>query len=81
MNQAYQKDHAVFDLSSYVPFLGVISCEIFIPTKNGIPQNTGIFKLFKGINSKKGPGQSPPMPHPSPNKMDPTISFQSNSPL
>lgn len=46
-----------------------------------MPQKTGILKLWSGIKSKNGPGQSPPIPHPSPNKNDPIISFQSTLPL
>jgi hypothetical protein len=62
-------------------FLGLINSEIFIPTKNGTPQKTGTLRLLRGIKSKNGPGHSPPIPQPRPNKKDPMISFQSIWPL
>lgn len=55
--------------------------EIFIPTRKERPQKTGILKLWRGIKSKNGPGQSPPIPQPIPNKNEPIISFQSTCPL
>lgn len=56
-------------------------CEIFMPIRKDKPQKTGILKLWRGIKSKNGPGQSPPIPHPRPNKNEPIISFQSTRPL
>lgn len=56
-------------------------CMAFIPTMNGIPQKIGILRFYKGINSKNGPGQRPPIPHPMPNRADPMTIFQSIFPL
>ena len=65
----------------WVYFGELSNCEIFIPTIKETPQKTGILKLWRGIKSKNGPGQSPPIPQPRPNKKDPMISFQSIWPL
>lgn len=52
-------------------------CMAFIPIMNGIPQNIGILRFYRGSNNKNGPGQSPPIPHPIPNRTDPVTIFQS----
>lgn len=70
--------YSVFFLAN---FEELSNCEIFIPIMNERPQKIGILKFWRGIKSKNGPGQSPPIPQPSPNKKDPIISFQSIWPL
>lgn len=75
------KNQADFSFEGRAYFLVLMSWEIFIPTKKGIPQKTGTFKLLRGINKRKGPGQSPPIPQPSPNRKDPIIKCQSIFPF
>jgi hypothetical protein len=48
-----------------------------IPITKGIPQNIGSTKLGRGICRRKGPGQRPPNPQPSPNRIDPITSLKS----
>lgn len=63
---------------SLISFLAGVKIWVsFMPNKNELPQNNGILKLFNGINNKNGPGHSPPIPQPSPNKKEPIIIFQS----
>ena len=45
------------------------------------PQNIGILRFDNGSCNKNGPGQSPPIPQPNPNKNAPIINFPSINPL
>ena len=50
---------------------------IYNPTIQDPPQHIDIYTENTENNIKKGPGQSDPIPHPSPNEIAPIINFQS----